>query len=60
MGGLLLYVLVAGVAAVLAYLLTPVVRWVAVRYDAVDRPGGRKVHAIATPTLGGLAMFLAF
>ena len=60
MGGLLAYVLVAGVAAVLAYVLTPVVRWVAIRYDAVDRPGDRKVHAIATPTLGGLAMFLAF
>src|SRR6266542_531183 len=60
MYGLLTYVLVAGLAAVLAYVLTPMVRWVAVRYDAVDRPGGRKVHAIATPTLGGLAMFLAF
>src|SRR6266511_3121812 len=60
MGGLLTYILVAGTAAVLAYVLTPVVRWVAVRYDAVDRPGGRKVHAIATPTLGGLAMFLGF
>src|SRR6266511_3665596 len=56
MGGLLTYILVAGTAAVLAYVLTPVVRWVAVRYDAVDRPGGRKVHAIATPTLGGLAL----
>src|SRR5262245_37346742 len=60
MGGLLIYVLVAGLAAVLAYLLTPVVRWIALRYDAVDRPGDRKVHAVATPTLGGLAMFLAF
>src|SRR6266704_2607604 len=60
MGGLLTYILVAGTAAVLAYVLTPVVRWIAVRYDAVDRPGGRKVHAIATPTLGGLAMFLGF
>lgn len=60
MGGLLRYILVAGTAAVLAYVLTPVVRWVAIRYDAVDRPGDRKVHAIATPTLGGLAMFLAF
>src|SRR6266567_3216953 len=35
MGGLLAYVLVAGVAAVLAYVLTPVVRWVAIRYEAV-------------------------
>ena len=60
MGDLLAYLLVAGLAAVLAYVLTPLVRWVAMRYDAVDRPGDRKVHAVATPTLGGLAMFLAF
>lgn len=25
----------------------------------MDRPGGRKLHAVATPTVGGLAMFLA-
>ncbi len=59
MSSLLRYVLVAGFAAVLAYVLTPVVRWVAIRFNAVDQPGDRKVHAYATPTLGGLAMFLA-
>jgi UDP-GlcNAc:undecaprenyl-phosphate GlcNAc-1-phosphate transferase len=60
MGDLRSYLLVAGLAALLAYLLTPLVRLVALRIGAVDRPGGRKMHAIPTPTLGGLAMFLAF
>ena len=47
-------------AAGLTYCLTPVVRAVALRIGAADRPGGRKMHAIATPTLGGLALFFGF
>src|SRR4030095_6033358 len=47
-------------AAGLTYCLTPVVRAVALRIGAVDRPGGRKMHAIATPTLGGLALVFRF
>jgi UDP-GlcNAc:undecaprenyl-phosphate/decaprenyl-phosphate GlcNAc-1-phosphate transferase len=47
-------------AAGLTYCLTPVVRAVALRIGAVDRPGGRKMHAIVTPTLGGLALFFGF
>lgn len=36
--------------------LTPIVRAIAVRAGAVDRPGPRRVHADPVPTLGGLAM----
>ena len=54
------YLLVAATAAIVAYLATPVIRYVALKLDAVDRPGGRKVHAIPTPTLGGVAMFFGF
>jgi UDP-GlcNAc:undecaprenyl-phosphate/decaprenyl-phosphate GlcNAc-1-phosphate transferase len=60
MGDLRSYLLVAGLAALLSYLLTPVVRVVVIHFGAVDRPGGRKMHALPTPTLGGLALFLAF
>ena len=60
MGDLRSYVLVAVMAAGLTYCLTPVVRAFALRIGAVDRPGGRKMHAIATPTLGGLALFFGF
>ena len=59
MGDLQAYLLVAVMAAGLTYCLTPVVR-APLRIGAVDRPGGRKMHAIATPTLGGLALFFGF
>lgn len=36
--------------------LTPLVRHVAQWVGAVDAPGGRRVHAQATPRLGGLAI----
>ncbi len=42
-----------------AYVATPVVRWVANRYGAIDRPSDRKVHPKPTPTLGGLAVWFS-
>ena len=60
MGDLRSYLLVAVMAAGLTYCLTPLVRAVVLRIGAVDQPGGRKMHAIATPTLGGLALFFGF
>lgn len=48
-------------AFLLAAWLTPVVRLIAIRVDAVDRPdGGRKLHDAPTPLFGGLAIVLAF
>src|SRR5918992_3047239 len=47
-------------AAGLTYCLTPLVRALSLRIRAVDRPGGRKMPAIAPPTLGGLALFFGF
>ncbi|HEX6207340.1 MAG TPA: undecaprenyl/decaprenyl-phosphate alpha-N-acetylglucosaminyl 1-phosphate transferase, partial [Actinomycetota bacterium] len=37
---------------------TPVVRWLASRFGAIDRPSDRKVHPRPTPTLGGVAIWL--
>ncbi len=54
------YVIVAGLAALLTYLLTPVVRVLAVRLGAVDVPKDRKIHHAPTPTLGGIAIYLGF
>ncbi len=54
------YSIVFGVAAVTTFLLTFIVRKVAVRIGAVSHPGPRSVHAKATPSLGGAAMFAAF
>jgi UDP-GlcNAc:undecaprenyl-phosphate/decaprenyl-phosphate GlcNAc-1-phosphate transferase len=43
-------------------LLTPLVRWTALRYGVVDQAGreGRKIHQSDTPRLGGLAIVAAF
>lgn len=45
-------------AAALAFLATPVTRWLARRWGLVDQPGARKAHRAPTPLLGGLALFL--
>lgn len=45
------------VAAIVTYLLTPILRAVAVRLRVMTQPRDRDVHAIPTPRLGGLAMY---
>ena len=47
-------------AAVLSLVLTPVVRRLARRFDVVDQPGARRVHASPIPRGGGLAVAAAF
>jgi UDP-GlcNAc:undecaprenyl-phosphate GlcNAc-1-phosphate transferase len=51
-----------GVALATTLLTTPIVRALALRFGAVVAPSSdaRHVHARATPTLGGAAMFLGF
>ena len=44
----------------LAFLATPFVRKLAVKWGAVDRPDSRKVHKKMMPRLGGLAIYLSF
>lgn len=51
------YLLVACVAASVTFLLTPIARQIAIRWKAVARPRDRDVHAVATPRMGGLALF---
>jgi UDP-GlcNAc:undecaprenyl-phosphate/decaprenyl-phosphate GlcNAc-1-phosphate transferase len=53
------YLIVGLSALAIAVATTPIVRWVSVRIGAIDHPSDRKVHAQPTPTLGGLALFLA-
>ena len=54
-----------GVAAVVAFLTTPVVKSLAFRVGAVDDPKkdkdpGRRMHRDPIPRMGGLAIFLGF
>lgn len=48
------------VAFVASILLTPLVKRLAFRIGAVDKPNYRKVHNHVMPRLGGLAIFIAF
>ena len=51
------YLIVGGTAAIVTFLVTFLVRWLAPRIGAMAMPGARSVHADPTPTLGGAAMF---
>ncbi|SDC50942.1 glycosyltransferase family 4 protein [Actinokineospora iranica] len=52
------YLLVALITAVLTFLLTGLVRLLAIRMGAVAYPRQRDVHVVPMPRLGGLAMYL--
>ena len=54
------YLLILFVAAAVTYVMTPVVRRLAVRWGAMTEVRDRDVHAIPTPRLGGIAMFAGF
>ena len=55
-----MFALTLVLAFVASVLFTPLVKRLAFRVGAVDRPNYRKVHARIMPRLGGLAIFLAF
>jgi UDP-GlcNAc:undecaprenyl-phosphate GlcNAc-1-phosphate transferase len=58
---MLTYITVSALALLLSLALTPIVRFAAIRFDAVDPPDRRrKLHRRAIPTLGGLAVVGAF
>ncbi len=47
-------------AALLALVLTPLVRRLVLRYKIVDRPDARRVNVVPVPRSGGLAVSAAF
>ncbi len=55
----MIYAIVFAAALAISLLLTPLARRAAVWLGAVDMPHDRKVHEHPTPTLGGMAIFLA-
>ena len=48
------------IALIVAYVLTPGVKRLAVKVGAVDKPNARKVHTHVIPRLGGLAIYIGF
>ena len=57
MGG---YLVIAGIAAGVTFLLTFAMRRIAPRIGAIAMPGPRSVHLTPLPSLGGAAMFVGF
>ena len=47
-------------AALLALVLTPMVRWVVLHYEIVDQPEARRINTVPVPRGGGLAVSAAF
>jgi UDP-GlcNAc:undecaprenyl-phosphate GlcNAc-1-phosphate transferase len=47
-------------AAAVSFVLTPVVRRVAIRFDAIDHPDHRRVNETPVPRGGGVAVAIAF
>ncbi len=45
---------------IISAVLTPFVRRLAFQIGAVDKPNQRRVNKVPMPTLGGLAIFIAF
>jgi UDP-GlcNAc:undecaprenyl-phosphate GlcNAc-1-phosphate transferase len=54
------YFLIFGTALVLSLLLTPLAKLLSYRFNVLDRPGHRKIHAKPIPLMGGLAIFVPF
>ena len=54
------YLIVGAIAAVVTFAATPVVGRVARRFGWVVQPDERRVHTVATPDVGGIAMFIGF
>lgn len=54
------FLLVFGLAWVLAFVLTPLAGNLGRRWGLVARPGGRRLHKDSVPQTGGIALFLAF
>jgi UDP-GlcNAc:undecaprenyl-phosphate GlcNAc-1-phosphate transferase len=52
------YIWVFLACAVTTFVATPIVRRLALRFGAIDQPSDRKVHPKATPTMGGIAMYV--
>jgi len=54
------YLVIFLASAGTTFVVTPIVRKVVVRMGAIYHPSDRTVHAVATPTMGGLAMYAGF
>lgn len=55
-----IYLLIAAIAGGVTWLITPLIRHIAIEIGAVGEVRARDVHTIPTPRLGGLGMLIGF
>ena len=53
-----IYLFIAAIAGGVTYLITPLIRHIAIEIGAVGEVRARDVHTIPTPRLGGLGMLI--
>ncbi|MFH1305483.1 MAG: MraY family glycosyltransferase [Candidatus Omnitrophota bacterium] len=54
------YVYIFAVATAIAFLITPTIRFLALKFSVIDRKNGRKVHTRIVTRFGGLGIYLGF
>ena len=54
------YFLIFATACAITFLVTPSIRYFALRYSIIDRKGGRKIHDKVVTRFGGFAIYLGF
>lgn len=54
------FLIPVAICFILSLIITPLVKILAIRIGAVDKPDERKVHTKNMPRLGGLAIFISF
>lgn len=54
------YLFIAAIAGGATFLLTPLIRHLAIRFGAVGKVRARDVHKVPTPRMGGVGMMLGF
>lgn len=48
------------ISSILAFIITPLVKYFAFKFKILDYPDVRKVHSSPTPLLGGIGIYIAF
>ena len=55
-----LYIKVFLIGLIITYISTPLIRRIAIKFEAVDEPDKRRVNKRPVPNLGGIAIYLGF
>ena len=56
----MIYFFIPAVSFIIVYLLTPSIRYIGLKFYAIDRPDHRKLHTKVITKLGGLGIYLGF